>query len=80
MTPCTSSLGSLLALTGALAGHMQPYQKMDPEHLDAYKRAFDEFDLDGDGKISTQVTLITVKSLDFKFIHLQELQLAFRRV
>ena len=56
VTPCTSSLGSLLALTGALAGHMQPYQKMDPEHLNAYKRAFDEFDLDGDGKISTQVT------------------------
>ena len=55
MTPCTSRLGSLLALTGALAGHIHPYQKIDPDQIDAYKRAFDEFDLDGDGKISTKV-------------------------
>ena len=50
----TSSLGSLLALTGALSGTKDPCQKIDPDQLDAYKRAFDEFDLDGDGKISTQ--------------------------
>ena len=33
----------------------QGYQKIDADHLDHYRRAFDEFDLDGDGKISTQV-------------------------
>ena len=57
-TPATSSLGSLLALTGALAGAGQgaePHQRLDPDYLDQYRRAFDEFDLDGDGKISTQV-------------------------
>ena len=61
-TPATSSLGSLLALTGALAGAgagagqgAEPHQRLDPDYLDQYRRAFDEFDLDGDGKISTQV-------------------------
>ena len=56
-TPGTSSLGSLLAMTlsqGAPASLKDPMQKLDPEHLESYRRAFDEFDLDGDGKISTQ--------------------------
>ena len=33
----------------------QGYQKISPDHLDHYRKAFNEFDLDGDGKISTQV-------------------------
>ena len=41
--------------SGALTGSKDPLQKIDQDQLDAYKRAFDEFDLDGDGKISTQV-------------------------
>ena len=54
----TSSLGSLLAMTlsqgTAGAGSKDPVQKLDPDQLESYRRAFDEFDLDGDGKISTQ--------------------------
>ena len=42
---------------GALTGSKDPLQKIDQDQLDAYKRAFDEFDLDGDGKISTQVII-----------------------
>lgn len=56
-TPGTSSLGSLLAMTlnqGAPSSLKDPMQKLDSEHLESYRRAFDEFDLDGDGKISTQ--------------------------
>ena len=52
----TSSLGSLLAMTlsQGTAGSKDPVQKLDPDQLESYRRAFDEFDLDGDGKISTQ--------------------------
>ena len=65
VTPGTSSIGSLLALTvsGAGAGLGDPrpaYQKLDPDNLEHYRKAFHEFDLDGDGKISTQVRLSTV--------------------
>ena len=77
-TPATSSLGSLLALTGALAGAgagagqgAEPHQRLDPDYLDQYRRAFDEFDLDGDGKISTQVRrllIITVLNKKYKRI------------
>ena len=52
----TSSLGSLLAMTlsQGTSGSKDPVQKLDPDQLESYRRAFDEFDLDGDGKISTQ--------------------------
>ena len=52
----TSSLGSLLAMTlsQGTVGSKDPVQKLDPDQLESYRRAFDEFDLDGDGKISTQ--------------------------
>ena len=60
-TPGTSSIGSLLALTvagaGAGVGERPAYQKLDPDNLEHYRKAFHEFDLDGDGKISTQVRL-----------------------
>ena len=59
VTPGTSSIGSLLALTvsgaGAGMGDRPAYQKLDPDNLEHYRKAFHEFDLDGDGKISTQV-------------------------
>jgi len=55
-TPGTipSSLGSLLALSSGINLQNLPSQKISPDQVDHYRRAFDEFDLDGDGKISTQ--------------------------
>ena len=63
MTPGTPSIGSLLlTVAGAGVGERPAYQKLDPDNLEHYRKAFQEFDLDGDGKISTQVRLLTPDS------------------
>ena len=76
VTPASgSALGSLLAMTALSSNSMLSIMglplglgeeerikpRLDPEHVELYKKAFDDFDMNKDGTISTGVRRYKIK-------------------